>query len=97
MFKNEAERSVKKDVREYLQEIEGSKQINDMVISVFDSKFDGYAKNYQDKTIGLYKNRCIWIFGVISAALAGLTGGTGFTIMLRKREKDKKNENNKIS
>jgi len=95
MFKNEAERGIKKDVREYLQEAEGSNQINSIIVGILDSKFDRYAKDYQDRTVALYKNRCIWIFGVISAAIAGLTGGTGFTIMLRKKKKkENKNEDN---
>lgn len=86
MLHNEAERGIKKDVKEYLQEPEGNNQINGIVISILDSKFDGYAKGYQDRTIGLYKGRISWILGIISVIVA-FAGGLGFNIVHKKRKK----------
>jgi len=91
MFRHEAERSIKKDIKEYIAEPEGKEQLDSHIKTFIEDKFDLYANEYHNKRVATYKDRLYWTLGVISITL-GIIGSLGGLVILNRKLK-KKNEN----
>lgn len=91
MFRHEAERSIKKDIKEYIAEPEGKEQLDSHIKTFIEDKFDLYANEYHNKRVATYKDRLYWTLGVISVTVS-IIGGVGGLIILNGKLK-KKNGN----
>ena len=92
MLQHEKERTVKKDVKAYIGDVEGKEQILEHIKGFMDEKFDGYAIKYEEKKKEKYKEKLGWVLGTVATTL-GILGSIGGLILLWKKITNKKDEN----
>ena len=84
VFRNEAKRSIKKDVKEYISEPEGKHQLETQVVDVLDAEFNKYADKWHHERFQVYKERFNWTIGTVSIMIAILGGSGGLWVVVRK-------------